>query len=295
MDQNIMTDDKNQSQGPILAEGSVHRLPGRPPELSRKYGLWIINGSIRCASPAGGFADCPKRRFEFYSLSHLIEGEGRLWQANTGTEEPVRPGQMILIPPGWIHRYGGIDCAPYIEDAIRFCGPLADRLLQTGILTPGLLNAPAVRQLPPLIEQLQDPSDAAQIKTNLQLLQLLTELYFFNRKRHAGAGKMEDVIQHIKSHPEKWFQVRELAELAELTENRFRRQFHSHTGLNPKVYIEQFKLKQATVKLVSGREPIQNIAAALGYLDAFHFSRRFKLLTGMSPEFYRKNSLFSKR
>ena len=142
-----MDDDKIRFDGYASGEIAVHRLTGRMPELQRRYGLWIINCSTAGTSPAGSFRNCPVRLFEFYSLSHLISGGGRGWIEN-GRETDLTPGQAVVIAPGDRNRYGGSDTLPYVEDAVRFCGPAADMMRNAGVISSGIYNLGGVRPPP---------------------------------------------------------------------------------------------------------------------------------------------------
>ena len=61
----LNTDKNRRIYRPIIGGGEIHR----------RYGLWIIGGQTTRQGP-GGMKNCPVRRFEFYNLSHLVEGEG---------------------------------------------------------------------------------------------------------------------------------------------------------------------------------------------------------------------------
>ena len=60
-----------------------------------------------------------------------------------------------------------------------------------------------------------------------------------------------------------------------------------HTGMLPKQYIEELKIRLAAALLLDSRLTVTEIAARFGYLDPYHFSRRFKQRVGVSPEKYR--------
>ena len=281
-----MDDDKIRFDGYASGEIAVHRLTGRMPELQRRYGLWIINCSVAGSSSAGSFRNCPVRLFEFYSLSHLISGGGRGWIEN-GRETDLTPGQAVVIAPGDRNRYGGSDTLPYVEDAVRFCGPAADIMRNAGVISSGIYNLGGVRRLLPLIELAQDPSADAQINANIALQKLLVDLYNEHRRRNT-LTPMEELVAEIKSRPDHWWTVEELAEFCNLSTDQLRRNFLRHTGMRPKRYLEELKLRQAAELLVSSLLPIAVVAAKFGYADPYHFSRRFKNLTGVSPERYRR-------
>jgi YesN/AraC family two-component response regulator len=56
----------------------------------------------------------------------------------------------------------------------------------------------------------------------------------------------------------------------------------------PKLYIDRLKIQKAAELLMSNRLKVIDIAERLGYVDQYHFSRRFKKLTGLSPRRYRQ-------
>ena len=228
-------DKKRMSNDKIIISASppIHRLVAQMPEFNRRYGLWIINASFAVRSAPDGFARCPERKFEFYSISHLIEGGGRLW-IEQQDEQELTPGTLVVITPGIRNRYGG-NGLPYVEDSIRFCGPVADMMAASGILVSGAYELGTVRRLCPIIEQIADPSRDAQIHANIQLQNLLTELYFSNRER-SRSSQMEELLQLIQNDLQRWWTVEELAELASLSSEVLRRRFLAHTGMLPKAY-----------------------------------------------------------
>lgn len=285
MDKSRMGDDKKfeflSDQGMTL-----HHLSVKMPPLQEKYGLWTINVTLQVASAVDGFDRCPPRRFDFYSLSHLIDGQGKL--ELEGQTFAVLPGEVIIMTPGTPHRYGGAEGKPYIEDSVRFYGPVADTLRDCGIIRAGKFAATAERFLQKLNLIMLDPSPDAQIRANIELQKILFDLYWQNKLARPDDDPLQTVLRQIKERPDYWWTVEELAERCELSCDQLRRNFLRRTGMLPKQYIEEFKLRSAAAMLLSGNEPVSRIAGHLGYVDAYHFSRRFKHLFGISPENYRR-------
>lgn len=257
--------------------------PGR--DIHRRYGLCIMGGALARA-PVDGFHATPQRRFEFYSLSHLVEGRGRLWLA-PDREFDLFPGDAVLVCPGDLNRYGGYGGECYVEEVVTFYGPVADMLRAAGVLATGVCRMGAGRPLRPVIATAADPADAAQINANMALQQLLVELY--NRRRAASDGDpFAELAETIRRAPERWWTVKEMAEACGVSENRLRRGFLRHTGLKPKEYVEEAKLRRAAELLIAdGEATVAAVAARLGYYDEYHFSRRFKAFFKMPPGRYR--------
>ncbi len=262
----------------------IHHVTRRGDDIHRRYGLWIIGGSTNRAG-SGSFVRCPWRSFDFYNLSHFLEGGGRCAFENGG-ERVLETGECVVLTPGVVHRYGSPPGAVYIEDALRFQGPVADMLFNAGVLRPGVCPLGPVRRINAITEAARDPSVSAQINANGALQALLLEMYNLRRRRRSGGDAMEEVVAAIKRFPERWWTVGELAEMAGMSDFRLRRNFLRHTGLLPKDYIERLKMQRAAELLQAGCR-IAEAAERLGYRDMYHFARRFKIRFGISPGRFR--------
>lgn len=230
-----------------------------------------------------------KRYFtNFYNISHLIVGHGWLYLENSARRD-FNAGDGVIMLPRVIHDYSAYDT--YCEDCLAFAGPIADHLAACGIIKPEILHIGKMRRLLPIIELAADPGKNSQIKANLQLQNLLTELYFENldSDQKFRCLSFDKLLHIVRKRPEKWWTVGELAELAGLSVNHFIREFRNYSGATPKNYIDTMKINLAAEDLRRFDKPIAAIARDYGYKDVYHFSRRFKKIVGISPGFYRKS------
>ena len=266
----------------------VHSARKRVTDFQLDCGLWIICGVSAFRSECNGFIRTRQRRYEFYSLSHLYDGRGKFW-CESGEEQEIPAGSAVIITPGMINRYGGWADEPYIEDYVCFAGPVADGWKRAGLISDGFCNYGLERRLLPVIEIARDPSNESQAKAALMLQNILFDIHT-RRLGNAVTNPLEEVIRIIKNEPEKWWTVEELAEMCGSSVSQFRRNFRKRTGMLPKEYIEELKLRHAADALIGSAESVKSIAAKFGYRDPFHFSRRFKHRFGMSPERYRSTA-----
>lgn len=281
MDKTTVIDVKN-DQRPVL-----YRYTSRMPEFNSLYGLWII--SFRRGGITAARDEIVPRCFEFYGLSHLLEGAGWYWRQGE-RRVSFEKGFGVLSTPGTVQDYNSSD-GNYVEDSICFAGPVADQLFNSGIIDNGIVKLGLERRLLPVFEMSEDPSRDAQIKANFALQKLLIDIYFeakLNSDYDDYPG-LTLLIEKINQNPERWWNGSEMAELCNLSENQFRVVFSRRTGMTPKLYIDQVKIKRASELLCNTRQSVSLIAEMLGYLDQYHFSRRFKRLTGMSPTEYRRH------
>ncbi len=275
-----MRDDKKIE---MSADVNFHRLITDMPSLPREYGLWVIDGTIGFVEKINDVNSRPDRRFEFYSLSHMFSGKGKL-RIGLNTQD-ITPGDCILICPGDWHYYCADGNEYYFEDSIRFVGKIPDTLRKNGILKSGKYHLGKIRELLPIIETTKSSGKDAWLHAAVQLQNILWKIIDNNRK----TNPMETLLQTIRSAPANhWWSVTELAELRGVQPAKLRREFLKYTGLLPKNYIESFKLHQAAHSLIAENLSVTQTAINFGYVDRYHFSRRFKHIFGVSPEIYRK-------
>jgi len=81
--------------------------------------------------------------------------------------------------------------------------------------------------------------------------------------------------------------VSQVAETLNMSEQKLRQMFITYTGLPPKRYMEEKKLKTALELLEATTMTIKEIALQCGFCDQFHFNKRFKKRFGISPKMAR--------
>ncbi|WP_176012039.1 AraC family transcriptional regulator [Victivallis sp. Marseille-Q1083] len=233
------------------------------------------------------------RYFEFYSLTHLYEGEG-IFEVPGQAPAKVKAGQGILICPGFVHYYGQVDARGFVEDNVCFAGPVADIFRQKGFIHNGLVDIGEYRTLLPICQLIARGGSFARMKAGIMLQQLLLDFYEKSANfGHITASRtaIEELLLAISVNPMRWWTVNEMAEYCNLDLQKFRRTFIRTTGIHPKKYLDSFKMSLAKSWLQKTDWPLDKISHCLGYQDRYHFSRRFKQLIGIAPEFFRRQQL----
>lgn len=269
-------------------DASIQIVPPPPEILEGKEtgsGLVIFGSNTDIASPSKNFI-C-KRMFRFYGISHLISGRGWRWLEG-GEKEFFSKGNFVITTPGLIHDYGG-DGVEYREDALSFCGPLADALCRAGILEQGLYFAGKGRPLLPIIDLSHSHREADRIEAGIRLQNLLLNIYHQNLDSgNSCRDRVSSLLEEIRQSPDQWWSVSSMAEYCCLSVSQFRVIFKKTAGMSPKRYVDGFKNKLACQYLISTDFSVKKIASLLGYGDSLHFSRKFSDLNGMSPTRYRE-------
>ncbi|MBA3846251.1 MAG: helix-turn-helix transcriptional regulator [Planctomycetes bacterium] len=101
------------------------------------------------------------------------------------------------------------------------------------------------------------------------------------------AERLAPILAYIDAHLAQPLSRAGLARLAGLSPSRFHAVFHAATGAAPLDYILRQRIQRAQRLLLTSARDIQDIAAAVGFADPFHFSRLFRRRCGQSPTAYR--------
>jgi len=232
------------------------------------------------------------RYFEYYSLCHLVEGEGWYWTPEGGMEY-FSAGSGVFVSPRFVHHYGGYGTT-FKEDFLSFDGPVADYMYRAGVLTDGIIRIGVVRRLLPIMKLALNLTDRGQLAAHSALQNLLYDLYLDNsREISSGPDRLARLLEKLSADSEQWWTVTEMAAYCHLSENQFRRRFREKTGMSPKHYYDSLKMQIAAGKLLGQGYTLERIARELGYRDGYHLSKVFKRIHGISPDGYREKYVCS--
>ena len=82
--------------------------------------------------------------------------------------------------------------------------------------------------------------------------------------------------------------VAAMAEASGLTERSFLRRFRKATGQSPLEYIQTLRIEEAKQLLETSDDPLDDIAAEVGYTEPAAFRHLFRKLVGITPSAYRR-------
>ncbi len=101
---------------------------------------------------------------------------------------------------------------------------------------------------------------------------------------------VEQIVNYFDDHYSEKISLDQIAENMYLSPFYISKIFKSETGDTPIRHLINIRLEKAKELLVDGSGSIQEVAAAVGYDDAYHFSKLFKKRYGMSPSQARKKA-----
>ncbi|MFC7055034.1 helix-turn-helix transcriptional regulator [Enterococcus alcedinis] len=104
---------------------------------------------------------------------------------------------------------------------------------------------------------------------------------------------MNQVVQLITTYMEnnyaKEISIEQLATLYYVSPTYLSKIFKDLTGVSPINYLIQIRLKNAHQMLEKQDLTVKEVAKAVGYEDAYHFSKSFKKHFGISPSIVKNN------
>ena len=109
------------------------------------------------------------------------------------------------------------------------------------------------------------------------------------RPATAGVHRVAQCIVFMSEHLDRPLKIAALAAQAGLSPAHFAVLFKEQTGSTPRDYLHLLRMHRAGQLLAGPALTLKEIAAQLGYQDQFHFSRKFKAYSGVSPSAYRAN------
>lgn len=126
------------------------------------------------------------------------------------------------------------------------------------------------------------------IKNQLFVEQLATNSTYFKDPR------LIDIFAYIKEHLEGDLSNKNLASVANVSEDYVGQYFKMLTGINPQDYIEYQRMERAVSLLRTSKKSIREIGSDVGYKDTAYFCRRFKMMFGIpAGKMRRRESLMN--
>lgn len=253
--------------------------------IERSWGM-----TVRLAEQPGY-----RRTLDSLSMTYVLRGRG-FFLDPAGRHE-VRAGDLMLLFPGVPHAYGPEPGERWDEISVFFGGPVFEAWRQPGLLDP----AAPVRHLEPVdywLERFHETllplarSEAVQTAADWgRLVALVAEMASAWQAPRADPDMqwLDRARQCLRTLPAgrapDWARV--AGELG-VSSRTLRRRFKGLSGLTPGEFINRRRIDQARRLLLESDAKVSDVALELRFANEFHFSRRFKQLTGLSPRAYRE-------
>jgi len=226
-----------------------------------------------------------------------IAGSGQV-HIHGGDAIPIKAGDVAWLPALVPHCYASDPAAPWTIEWVHFEGTevRAWRDMVFEQETGPLCRLPvdrigelALDRVHSILEQgyslLNLIEAAAALRFSLGVLSRL--------RRQVGAtwsaqSRVAASVEHLRSSWMHLHRLEELAVQAGVSSSHYSTLFRKQTGFSPLDFILRQRVQHAASLLATTPDSITAIASAVGYEDAYYFSRCFRKIMGCSPRAYRK-------
>jgi AraC-like DNA-binding protein len=103
-----------------------------------------------------------------------------------------------------------------------------------------------------------------------------------------NSHRLAYVIDHIRTHLHRPITIKELSELACMSESNFYRVFKDELGLSPVAFINQSRIERAIELLKQNDIELKVVFQECGFESRSYFNRVFKRHLSVSPGLYRQ-------
>ncbi len=250
----------------------------------------------------GGFESCgqdyriDRSNFPWFSLEFVSRGAGTLCLA--GVDEVLRPGSFFLYGPGLPHQIESSPENPLGKYFVGFKGSGVEKFLGKYDIHPGYISRclkgePIRRAFDTLIDRGVRKSRLAR-----PLCAAITrQLLLMCRDDAADLGNTDSLAfttyTRVKEFIEKnHLQLTKLESIAKscgLDGPYLCRLFARFHDESPYQFLTRLRMVHASRILLESDATVKEVAAALGFKDAFHFSRVFKSVHHAPPSRFRQS------
>ena len=237
------------------------------------------------------------RRLAHFCLVYTLSGTTEYEDELTG-KHTLTPGDLLLIHPKVAHWYGNADRGGWDEFFIVFEGPWFDLWAARELLDPRnpIINLQPVSywysRLIACVDDLKWTGLAGNVRQLLELQHILTDILEAQSSsgitNNAWLAKARMILESNFGDEIDWSG---LAGSLGMSFDKFRKAFSRLMGVSPGRYRSAKVIDQACELITKEQRHGKEIAEVLGFSDEYHFSRRFKQITGLSPTQFRKQWL----
>lgn len=248
----------------------------------------------------------PLHCHSYYEISFVAEGER--FELVNGTDSHVTDGEFVFIPPLAFHSNRNLRATEnlIIQFSPAFLLGNSSLLAREQALCRPAGKTALIRAEGRTLELLRElaahcrkhPNGAADLSEELcrnslilSLLSALLESGELEPSEGAGAitrvSGLDRVINYIISHPDSRTDMKQAAQIANMSYYAFSRMFKEVVGANFSDYCNTLRIRLAEELLLTTDLPVSEISARVGIDTQSYFSRLFKQLNGNTPAEYR--------
>ncbi|MEI8342873.1 MAG: AraC family transcriptional regulator [Verrucomicrobiota bacterium] len=236
------------------------------------------------------------RTLNEYQIVYIVHGSGR-FESAAARPMKVRDGMAFILFPNVWHRYRPDPETGWTESWIEIQGPGMDHLQKNRVIDPHhpVYKTSNRHEILALLEETQRLARLKPLGFSIQIaligLQILTLLYWKRRRQYSAPSRIDSLISEAQNRmmggTKEALSGEEIARDLGIGYSYFRRMFKKQTGLSPKQYQAEIRLRRVKDFLQNSTLSIKEISETLGYNSPYHLSLDFSRRCGMPPSQWR--------
>ncbi|WP_293269080.1 AraC family transcriptional regulator [Neptunomonas sp.] len=238
-----------------------------------------------------------RRTHDDYLMIYCLDGEGELTLDHETFK--IKAGDIIFLPRGTAHAYKASELTPWTIYWIHFSGEQSEAFIdylavrENNFILPLGIHARLTSDIESLLECRQSSYNLSAFVHAANLLrQILTHVArlqpLAKQQKAAHNFDLELIHSLMQTRAHEQLDLDTLAETANLSKFHFIKKYKELTGTTPINHFIHLKIERACHLLDVTTKSINEISFAVGYEDAYYFSRIFKKIMGISPSQYRR-------
>lgn len=112
-----------------------------------------------------------------------------------------------------------------------------------------------------------------------------------NKARKNESDSIDKIIEYFSQNYEEDFSLEKISDVSNMSKFNLIRKFKENTGMTPHDYFMNIRIMKALEHLNNPANKIIDVSVMCGFENHSHFSRIFKMRTGLTPSDYRKKVL----
>lgn len=238
---------------------------------------------------------------DHYLIHYIISGQG--FYHVKGRQIPLCAGDCFLVYPNAEVYYQAAGDDPWEYAWVGFTGSDASMILKATDFSPehpyicGISCGDSIRRQ---ILHIYDARGNEFWHAVEMTGRLYTMLALFMHSA-SGAGSRNSAnsyvqkgIEFISANYSYAITVEDIADYVGVSRSHLFRSFEAVTGLSPKEFLTDFRMKQACYLLEHSGLSVTAIANSLGFDNSLYFSKTFRKQKGMSPKEFREHACKTK-
>jgi AraC family transcriptional regulator len=208
---------------------------------------------------------------------------GSFIESSFASKQDCRPFDLIVEPAGEAHwnQFGpvGATCFHIVFDPQRLDSTRGDVFNRPGHIRGGMLPSLTIR----LEQELSLTDRASALAIEAVIFEVLAQTARWPTRHQVPAFWLRQVCDLIECNVGSPLSLRKIAEQVGVHPGHLARGFRKHYQCSIGEYLRKVRIEAAMRQIAQARTPLVEIATSLGFYDQSHFTRAFRMQTGMTP------------